>query len=79
MYSGVGVESFEGSMLTFPRNVNVLQGCIAFAKISPNVLQECAIIDDVLKPDEDGKLETLYLTMIRDSGFVMNLCVCCIS
>ena len=32
------------------------QGCIAFQAISPNVLQECAVIDDVLKPDEDGEL-----------------------
>ncbi|KAL5265112.1 hypothetical protein ACHWQZ_G006003 [Mnemiopsis leidyi] len=30
------------------------QGCIAFKQISPNVLQECAVMDDVLKPDEDG-------------------------
>ena len=30
------------------------QGCIAFKHISPNVLQECAVMDDVLKPDEDG-------------------------
>ena len=50
------------------RNViRLVQGCIAFSTISPNVLQECAIRDDVLKPDEDGKSSSTAL--FRCSSF----------
>ncbi|CAH3030308.1 unnamed protein product, partial [Porites evermanni] len=29
-------------------------GCVSFEKISPNVLEESAISDDVVSPDEEG-------------------------
>eukprot|EP00118_Oscarella_pearsei_P025448 m.308201 g.308201 ORF g.308201 m.308201 type:complete len:2149 (+) comp43549_c0_seq1:30-6476(+) len=30
------------------------QGCVAFERLTPNVLEESAVSDDVISPDEDG-------------------------
>ncbi|XP_071486500.1 dedicator of cytokinesis protein 7-like [Diadema antillarum] len=42
-------------------------GCVKFEKISPNVLEESAVSDDVVSPDEEGICTGKYFT---ESGLV---------
>ncbi|XP_055884538.1 dedicator of cytokinesis protein 7-like isoform X6 [Biomphalaria glabrata] len=37
-------------------------GCVAFEKITPNVLEESAVSDDVVSPDEEGICTGMYFT-----------------
>ena len=37
-------------------------GCVGFERISPNVLEESAIADDVVSPDEDGVCSGQYFS-----------------
>ncbi|KAJ7372911.1 Dedicator of cytokinesis protein 6 [Desmophyllum pertusum] len=45
-------------------------GCVAFEKISPNVLEESAISDDVVSPDEEGICTGKYF---NENGLVLLL------
>lgn len=49
------------------RLIDWLPGCLSPQNISPNVLEESAVSDDILSPDEDGVCSGRYFT---ESGLV---------